>query len=68
MLLKSKLKVIFCIGETLREKKKKKTKSILSKQIKFGLDKINKKKIFLLLMNQFGQLEQVKIPKIRRII
>ena len=32
--IKSNLKVIFCIGETLAEKKRKKTKSILSKQIK----------------------------------
>ena len=37
---KSGLKVIFCIGETLAEKKRKKTKSILSKQIKLGLKKI----------------------------
>ena len=35
--LKAKLKVIFCIGETYDEKKKKKTQSILSKQIKAGL-------------------------------
>ena len=41
--IKSKLKVIFCIGETLAEKKRKKTKSILSKQIKLGLKKIKKK-------------------------
>jgi triosephosphate isomerase len=46
--LKAKLKVIFCIGETLSEKRKRKTQSILSKQIKFGLDKIkNKSKIFI---------------------
>jgi triosephosphate isomerase (TIM) len=38
--LKAKLKVIFCIGETLIEKKNKKTKLILSRQIKIGLDKI----------------------------
>jgi triosephosphate isomerase len=36
--LDAKLKVIFCIGETLGEKRKKKTQSILSKQIKIGLD------------------------------
>ena len=35
--LEAKLKVIFCIGETLSEKRKKKTRSILSKQIKIGL-------------------------------
>ena len=38
--IKAKLKVIFCIGETLTEKKRKKTRSILSKQIKLGLKKI----------------------------
>ncbi len=41
--IKAKLKVIFCIGETSKEKKKGKTKLILSKQIKFGLDKVKKK-------------------------
>jgi triosephosphate isomerase len=46
--LKAKLKIIFCIGETLSEKRKKKTKSILSKQIKVGLDGIkDKSKIFI---------------------
>jgi len=46
--LKAKLKVIFCIGETLSEKRKKKTHLILSKQIKIGLNKIkNKKNIFI---------------------
>ena len=38
--IKAKLKVIFCIGETLTEKKRKTTKSVLSKQIKLGLKKI----------------------------
>ena len=46
--LDAKLKVIFCIGETLSEKRKKKTYSILSKQIKIGLRNIkNKSNIFL---------------------
>jgi triosephosphate isomerase len=46
--LKAKLKVIFCIGETLNEKRKKMTKSILSKQIKVGLKGIkNKSNIFI---------------------
>jgi len=38
--LKSNLKVIFCIGETLLEKRKKITKKVLSKQIKLGLNRI----------------------------
>ena len=46
--LSAKLKVIFCIGETLNEKRKKNTHRILSKQIKVGLDKIkNTKNIFI---------------------
>jgi len=46
--LKAKLKVIFCIGETLVEKKRKLTQSILSNQIKIGLDCIkNKSNIFI---------------------
>jgi len=46
--LEAKLKVIFCIGESLREKAKKKTMSILSKQIKVGLEGIkNKSNIFI---------------------
>jgi triosephosphate isomerase (TIM) len=46
--VKAKLKVIFCIGETLSEKRKKMTRSILSNQIKVGLNKIkNKSNIFI---------------------
>jgi triosephosphate isomerase len=46
--LEAKLKVIFCIGETLSEKKNKKTQSILSKQINVGLDGVkNKSNIFI---------------------
>jgi len=46
--LKAKLKVIFCIGETLVEKRRKLTQSILSNQIKIGLDCIkNKSNIFI---------------------
>ena len=46
--LNSKLKVIFCIGETLIDKKKKRTQSVLSKQIKIGLNKVkNKSQIFI---------------------
>ncbi len=42
--LESGLKVIFCIGETLKEKKKNLTKKVLKKQIKLGLNKIRDKK------------------------
>jgi len=46
--IKSGLKIIFCIGESISQKRKKKTKKILSKQIDRGLKKIiNKKKIII---------------------
>ena len=38
--IKQKLKIIFCIGESLKENKKKKTNVILSNQIKSGLKNI----------------------------
>ena len=40
--LKKKLKVIFCFGETLIEKRKKKTNIVLNSQIKQGLKNIKK--------------------------
>jgi len=40
--INSNLKIIFCIGETLKDKKSKKTNSVLKKQIKNGLKKIKK--------------------------
>jgi triosephosphate isomerase len=46
--LEAKLKVIFCIGETLSEKRKKHTRLILSRQIKVGLNNVkNKSNIFI---------------------
>ena len=41
--LRSGLKVIFCIGETLNEKRKKITKKVLNRQIRLGLSKIKSK-------------------------
>ena len=40
--IKKKLKVIFCIGETLKEKRKNKTNSVLNSQIVRGLKNIKK--------------------------
>ena len=48
--LNSGLKVIFCIGESLNEKRKKKTKQVLNRQIGLGLNNIkskNKKNIII---------------------
>ncbi len=46
--IKSKLKVVFCIGETFQQKNKKITKKILAIQITKGLDKIKDKKNILI--------------------
>tara|TARA_Y100000389_G_scaffold190697_1_gene215812 strand:+ start:1 stop:729 length:729 start_codon:yes stop_codon:yes gene_type:complete len=48
--LNSGLKVIFCIGESLNEKRKKKTKQVLNRQMGLGLNNIkskNKKNIII---------------------
>ena len=46
--LDAKLKVIFCIGESLADKRKKKTELILSQQIKVGLEGVKiKSDIFI---------------------
>ena len=59
----SKLKVIFCIGETLAEKKRKKTKSVISKQIKLGLDKVKDKSKIFIAYEPVWSIGTGKIPK-----
>ncbi len=44
-ILKTKLRPIFCIGETEEEKKAGKTFQVLEREIKKGLDKVSKKDI-----------------------
>ena len=61
--IKAKLKVIFCIGETLKEKNGGKTNSILSKQIKFGLDKVKKKSNIFIAYEPVWSIGTGKIPK-----
>ena len=61
--LKAKLKIIFCIGETLSENKKGKTKSILSKQIRLGLSKIKIKSNIFIAYEPVWSIGSGKIPK-----
>ena len=61
--LKSGLKVIFCIGETLQEKRKKITKRILNNQIKSGLNKIKDKKNVLIAYEPIWSIGSGLIPK-----
>ena len=61
--LKSGLKVIFCIGETLQEKRKKITKKILNKQIKLGLNKIKNKKNIIIAYEPVWSIGTGLIPR-----
>ena len=61
--LRSGLKVIFCIGETLQEKRKKITKQVLNKQIKLGLNKIKSQKEILIAYEPVWSIGTGLIPK-----
>ena len=61
--LKTGLKVIFCIGETLNEKRKKNTKKVLNKQITEGLKKIKYKKNILIAYEPVWSIGTGLIPK-----
>ena len=61
--LKSGLKVIFCIGETLQEKRKKITKKVLNKQIQSGLFKIKNKKNIIIAYEPVWSIGTGLIPK-----
>ena len=66
--LKIGLKVIFCVGETLQEKKKKVTKRVLNKQIKMGLNKIRLKNDILIAYEPVWSIGTGVIPKQNELI
>ena len=61
--IKSGLKIIFCIGETLQQKRKKITKQVLNKQIRFGLNKIKIKNNIILAYEPVWSIGTGVIPK-----
>ena len=61
--IEAKLKVIFCIGETLSEKRKKNTHSILTKQIKVGLNNINNKSSIFIAYEPIWAIGTGIVPK-----
>ena len=61
--LKAGLKIIFCIGETLREKRNKKTNQVLAKQIKKGLSSINNKSNIVIAYEPVWSIGSGLIPK-----
>ena len=66
--LKSGLKVIFCIGETSQEKRKKKTYQVLNNQIKTGLYKVKNKKNIIIAYEPVWSIGTGLIPKSNELI
>ena len=62
--LQNNLKVIFCIGETFGQKKKKLTKKTLLSQISKGLKKIKNKKNIIIAYEPVWSIGSGMIPKI----
>ena len=61
--LKSGIKVILCIGESLQDKKKKITKQVLNKQIRLGLKNIKSKKNIIIAYEPVWSIGTGLIPK-----
>ncbi len=57
------LKIIFCIGETLKEKKNKKTTQVLGKQITNGLNSIKNKSNIIIAYEPVWSIGSGLIPK-----
>ena len=66
--IKAGLKIIFCIGETLKEKKNKKTNQVLSRQIKNGLKSIKNKSSIIIAYEPVWAIGTGAIPKTNDLI
>ena len=65
--LKENLKVIFCIGETFREKIKNKTFSVIKKQIKDSINKKYKLNNVIIAYEPVWSIGTGKIPKVNEL-
>tara|TARA_B100000427_G_scaffold39375_1_gene28388 strand:+ start:402 stop:1139 length:738 start_codon:yes stop_codon:yes gene_type:complete len=66
--IKVGLKVIFCVGETLKEKKNKKTTQVLKKQIEKGLQSIKNKSKIIIAYEPVWSIGTGLIPKTEDLI
>ncbi len=66
--IKKKLKIIFCIGETLKEKRSNKTNSILNSQIINGLKNIKKNNNIIFAYEPVWSIGTGIIPKTKNLI
>ena len=66
--IKSGLKVIFCIGETLKEKRSKRTNQVLKRQIEKGLKSINNKDKIIIAYEPVWSIGTGLIPKEKSLI
>ncbi len=61
--LKNNLKVIFCIGETITQKRKKMTKKVLLNQLHKGLHKVKKKENILIAYEPVWSIGSGLVPR-----
>ena len=66
--IKTGLKIIFCIGETLKEKKNKKTNQVLAQQIKNGLQSIKNKSNIIIAYEPVWSIGTGLIPSSKDLI
>jgi triosephosphate isomerase len=66
--IKSGLKIIFCIGETLNEKKNKQTNQVLAKQIRHGLKSVKDKSKIIIAYEPVWSIGTGIVPKTKDLI
>ena len=65
--IKAGLKIIFCVGETLSENRKKKTNYVLAKQISIGLKSVKNKSNIILAYEPVWSIGTGVVPKTEKL-